>query len=138
MIGSVPARRSTSCLTLFIHGFGWGVGIGWCHRDANICTDAYFVWSSCCVTAATCPSTRGPSSTARAGASGGHGLEVGSILAIGIPSAITNHAERRHRHDQPVPAPYWYRRGYARWALALKVTAIAVLVSWDPRSAHSR
>ena len=54
MIGSVAGTAVNIVLNpLFIHGFGWGA--------------APISSGSRCVTAATCPSTRGPSSTARAG-----------------------------------------------------------------------
>lgn len=91
MIGSVAGTAVNIVLNpLFIHGFGWGAaGSAGATVIANICTDAYFVWftlrhsSNLSIDPRTVidRARRRLAVTAR---------EVGSILAIGIPSAITN------------------------------------------------
>ena len=68
MIGSVAGTAVNIVLNpLFIHGFGWGAaGSAGATVIANICTDAYFVWFTL-RHSSNLSSTRGPSSTARAG-----------------------------------------------------------------------
>ena len=87
MIGSVAGTAVNIVLNpLFIHGFGWGAaGSAGATVIANICTDAYFVWftlrhsSNLSIDPRTVidRARRRLAVTAR---------EVGSILAIGIPS----------------------------------------------------
>ena len=87
MIGSVAGTAVNIVLNpLFIHGFGWGAaGSAGATLIANICTDAYFVWftlrhsSNLSIDPRTVidRARRRLAVTAR---------EVGSILAIGIPS----------------------------------------------------
>ena len=114
MIGSVAGTAVNIVLNpLFIHGFGWGAaGSAGATVIANICTDAYFVWftlrhsSNLSIDPRTVidRARRRLAVTAR---------EVGSVLAIGIPSAITN---------------LYGTDAVAAMGIALKVIMIAVLV----------
>ena len=125
MIGSVAGTAVNIVLNpLFIHGFGWGAaGSAGATAIANICTDAYFVWftlrhsSNLSIDPRTVidRARRRLAVTAR---------EVGSILAIGIPSAITN-------LTQSVGILFllpYDTDAVAAMGIALKVIMIAVLV----------
>ena len=128
MIGSVAGTAVNIVLNpLFIHGFGWGAaGSAGATVIANICTDAYFVWFTL-RHSSNLSIDRGPSST-RAPASGGHGPGGREHPRHRHPLGDHEpHAERRHRHDQPVPAPLRYRRG-SRDGHRAEVIMIAVLV----------
>ena len=111
-VGSVAGTAVNIVLNpLFIHGFGWGAaGSAGATVIANICTDAYFVWFTL-RHSSNLSIDRGPSSTARAGvwrSRPGSREHPRHRHPLGDHEP---HAERRHRHDQPVPAPLRYRRG---------------------------
>ena len=113
---------------LFIHGFGWGAaGSAGATVIANICTDAYFVWfmlrhsSNLSIDPRTVidRARRRLAVTAR---------EVGSILAIGIPSAITNLTQSVGIVMINLFLLPYGTDAVAAMGIALKVIMIAVLV----------
>lgn len=129
MIGSVAGTAVNIVLNpLFIHGFGWGAaGSAGATAIANICTDAYFVWftlrhsSNLSIDPRTVidRARRRLAVTAR---------EVGSILAIGIPSAITNLTQSVGIVMINLFLLPYGTDAVAAMGIALKVIMIAVLV----------
>lgn len=129
MIGSVAGTAVNIVLNpLFIHGFGWGAaGSAGATVIANICTDAYFVWftlrhsSNLSIDPRTVidRARRRLAVTAR---------EVGSILAIGIPSAITNLTQSVGIVMINLFLLPYGTDAVAAMGIALKVIMIAVLV----------
>ena len=129
MIGSVAGTAVNIVLNpLFIHGFGWGAaGSAGATVIASICTDAYFVWftlrhsSNLSIDPRTVidRARRRLAVTAR---------EVGSILAIGIPSAITNLTQSVGIVMINLFLLPYGTDAVAAMGIALKVIMIAVLV----------
>lgn len=129
MIGSVAGTAVNIVLNpLFIHGFSWGAaGSAGATVIANICTDAYFVWfmlrhsSNLSIDPRTVidRARRRLAVTAR---------EVGSILAIGIPSAITNLTQSVGIVMINLFLLPYGTDAVAAMGIALKVIMIAVLV----------
>ena len=129
MIGSVAGTAVNIVLNpLFIHGFGWdAAGSAGATVIANICTDAYFVWftlrhsSNLSIDPRTVidRARRRLAVTAR---------EVGSILAIGIPSAITNLTQSVGIVMINLFLLPYGTDAVAAMGIALKVIMIAVLV----------
>ena len=129
MIGSVAGTAVNIVLNpLFIHGFGWGAaGSAGATVITNICTDAYFVWftlrhsSNLSIDPRTVidRARRRLAVTAR---------EVGSILAIGIPSAITNLTQSVGIVMINLFLLPYGTDAVAAMGIALKVIMIAVLV----------
>lgn len=129
IVGSVAGTAVNIVLNpLFIHGFGWGAaGSAGATVIANICTDAYFVWftlrhsSNLSIDPRTVidRARRRLAVTAR---------EVGSILAIGIPSAITNLTQSVGIVMINLFLLPYGTDAVAAMGIALKVIMIAVLV----------
>ncbi|PLS26446.1 MATE family efflux transporter [Bifidobacterium parmae] len=136
MIGSIVGTVVNMILNpLFIQGLGWGAaGSAGATVIANICTDAYFVWFLLkrsrnlsidprlmfgTATAAAVTAKRRLDITA---------LEVRNILAIGIPSAITNLTQSVGLVMVNLFLLPYGTDTVAAMGIALKVVMIAVLV----------